>query len=115
MNGHPFLQAGDFRIRLTIETPVETPDGHGGYTRQWLQQGLAWARIVPVSGILFHRADAIGAETTHWVYVRAEHAVKAGMRLVRGARIFAITNVRDPDETGRYLACECTEEQEDTL
>ena len=37
--------------------------------------------------------------------------VKAGARLRRGSRLFAILSVHDPDESGRYLVCLTREEQ----
>ncbi|MET3583953.1 head-tail adaptor [Pseudorhizobium tarimense] len=32
-----------------------------------------------------------------------------GQRFRKGARLFAVKPVRDPDETGRYLVCHCEE------
>lgn len=115
MTAHPFLQAGDFNVRLSIERPVETPDGHGGHERSWEIAGEAWARIVPVGGIVFNRGAGDGYEITHWIYLRTGHGVLPGMRLAKGLRRFVVRGATDPDETGRYKFCECVEEREDLL
>jgi len=46
---------------------------------------------------------------THRIWLRFRHDIQAGMRLRKGARIFAIRVWRDPDERGNYLVCLCEE------
>ncbi|MCJ8517306.1 phage head closure protein [Rhizobium tarimense] len=50
------------------------------------------------TGVISHRI---------WIALRDRMAV--GQRFRKGARLFAVKPVRDPDETGRYLVCHCEE------
>ncbi|MGE6743522.1 phage head closure protein [Allorhizobium pseudoryzae] len=104
------FDVGAMTARLVREVPVDTPDGQGGAVRGWVEAGKLWARIEPVS----QRAEtmAAGAErvtVTHRIWISAFAVPAAGERLVKGARLFAIKAVRDPDETGRFLVCDCEE------
>ena len=79
-----FLDPGNLTARLELEAPEETSDGQGGVTPGWRQLRQLWAAF---------RTD-----------------IAAGMRLKKGARIFAVISVIDPDETGRFIVCRCEEE-----
>ncbi|PTM98659.1 SPP1 family predicted phage head-tail adaptor [Mycoplana dimorpha] len=46
---------------------------------------------------------------THRIWLRHRSDLQSGMRLRKGARVFDLKTFRDPDETGRYLICECEE------
>ncbi|WP_075995841.1 phage head closure protein [Salaquimonas pukyongi] len=109
MNGHAFLQAGSFSVRLTLQQRQETDDGAGGFASLWQNLDPVWARIIPVEGIVAHSAANLGHAITHWIYIRMNNSVRPGMRFVKGARIFDVDTVHDPDETGRYLVCKVVE------
>jgi SPP1 family predicted phage head-tail adaptor len=47
---------------------------------------------------------------THRIWIRFRDGVSAGQRFHKGARLFAVKLVQDPDETGRYLTCLCEED-----
>lgn len=105
MNRHEFLQAGDFNLRMSIQSPSEVSDGYGGFTKTWEPKFDVWARLVPISAALVSLASGKNAELTHYIYIRKNDEVKSGMRFVKGARIFLIETIQDPDETKRYLVC----------
>lgn len=104
------FDVGAMTARLVREVSVDTPDGQGGVVRNWVEAGKLWARIEPVS----QRAETIaagaeGVTVTHRIWVSGFAALAAGERLVKNTRLFAIKAVRDPDETGRFLVCDCEE------
>jgi SPP1 family predicted phage head-tail adaptor len=100
---------GALRVRLTIETPVERPDGAGGLTRSWSVVGMVFAAIEPLSGEERILADRLEERVTHRVTLRAGPALKAGQRFRRNERLLAIRTVYDPDERGTRLLCLCEE------
>ena len=103
------VDPGAFTARLTLERAVETPDGQGGVSRTLATVGEAWARIEPLAAA---RVSAAGAEVltvTHRIWLRRRGDLASGMRLRKGARVFAIRTFRDPAESGRYVVCECEE------
>ncbi len=101
---------GEMSARLTLQAPADAPDGQGGAIAGFSDVAGLWARIVPLTASAEERAGAEAVTVTHNVWVRYRADLAAGMRLVKGGRVFAIRTVRDPDETGRYLLCQCTEE-----
>lgn len=105
-----FLDPGQMTARLELEAPVETPDGQGGATLAYEAVASLWARIELVAETREERAGADVFTLTHRIWLRFRSDVRAGMRLRKGGRIFAIGAWRDPDETGRYLVCLCEEE-----
>lgn len=87
--------------RLTLERPVETPDGGGGAMRSWEPVGVLWAAIDPSTG----REGAIGprlaSRISHRITVRrgrraADHPTP-DCRLRHGNRLFAIRAVSDDE------------------
>lgn len=104
-----FIDPGQFRTELELQSPHETPDGMGGSETSWTNVGLVFARIEPVRARSWFGAYQHRETITHRITMRTRIDVSAGRRLVRGQRVFAIATVHDPDESGRYLVCEVEE------
>ncbi|QFR31719.1 head-tail adaptor protein [Ancylobacter sp. TS-1] len=100
---------GSLRHRLVHETPVETPDGLGGVTIAFIAVDALWGAI-ETRAAPAEIADRPGAVLTHAVTVRAPATLQPGDRLRLGARRFLVEAVRDPDNRGRFLLCDCREE-----
>ena len=105
-----FFDPGQMTARLDLETPQEVPDGQGGATSGWTLTASLWARIEPVSTQVTEEASAETGRITHRIWLRFRSDVSAGQRLRKGGRIFRVKVVQDPDETGRYLVCQCEED-----
>jgi SPP1 family predicted phage head-tail adaptor len=105
-----FFDAGQMTARLDLESGVETPDGQGGVTLSHAVTASLWARIEPVGAEIEELGHAERQAVTHRIWIRNSPVAKPGSRFRKGARIFAIRTVHDPDETGRYLVCRVTEE-----
>lgn len=108
--GGVLLDPGERTARLVREVPVETADGQGGVSLDWMAAGSLWARVEPVSQAASELAGARRVVLTHRIWIPWQTGVTAGQRLRQGTRIFAIQAVRDPDESGRFLVCDCEEE-----
>lgn len=105
-----FFDAGQFTARLDLESAVELPDGQGGVTQSHAVVASLWARIEPVTAELAELGDVERQSVTHRIWLRHTDAVTPGMRFRKGARIFAIRTVHDPDDSRRYLVCRVVEE-----
>ncbi|MCP8937785.1 phage head closure protein [Alsobacter sp. SYSU M60028] len=99
----------DRRARVTLLAPVETPDGFGGVLRSFSPRACVWAAFEPLRAADAQVADAPGQVVTHRVTLRRDSGVDASMRLQRGARLFTVQAVFDPDERRRDLVCLCEE------
>lgn len=104
-----FLDAGRFTARLDLESPVQAPDGQGGVTVSHAFESTHWARVEPLSAELIELGHAVRQNVTHRIWIRHAGGVTAGKRFRKGARVFDILTVHDPDETSRYLVCRVRE------
>ncbi|MDR6757213.1 SPP1 family predicted phage head-tail adaptor [Mycoplana sp. BE70] len=105
----PVIDPGAFSALLTVEQAVEVADGQGGVIRTHAATAAVWARIEPATADRVLAAGAQAMTVTHRIWLRHRSDLRSGMRLRKGARVFEIRTFRDPDETARYLVCECEE------
>jgi SPP1 family predicted phage head-tail adaptor len=105
-----FFDAGQLTARLDLESILDTPDGQGGVTQSHAVAASLWARIEPLQDDSAELGNVERQAVTHRIWIRHSDSVKPGARFRKGARIFAIRTVHDPDESGRYLVCRVTEE-----
>lgn len=101
---------GQLSARLELEMRADAGDGQGGIVPDFAPVTSLWARIEPVSVYEEERADAEVFIVTHRIWIRFREDIAAGIRFCKGTRMFTIRAFHDPDETGRYLVCRCTEE-----
>lgn len=104
-----FIEPGLLRTELALEMCTPAPDGHGGFSENWTETAMLFARIEPISATSVFGADQTLEAVTHRITFRRRDGVASGMRLVKGTRIFEIVTVHDPDESGRYLVCKTRE------
>jgi len=105
-----FLDAGQLTARLDLESPVEAPDGQGGVTVSHAVESSHWARVEPVSAEHGELGHVERQSVTHRIWIRHATGIAAGKRFRKGARVFDILTVHDPDESGRYLVCRVRED-----
>ncbi len=105
-----FFDPGSMTARLDLQAPQAVPDGQGGATVTWEVMASLWARIEPVSFVVEEQAAGEGGTISHRIWVRFREDVSAGQRFRKGTRTFLVRLVHDPDETRRYLVCQCEEE-----
>lgn len=103
------VDPGRMSARLYLETPPVTDDGQGGLTGDWEPVASLWGRIEPVRASPTVEAGALTAPVTHRVTIRYRDDVRHAMRFVHRGRALLIRAVRDPDESRRYLVCDCEE------
>jgi len=106
-----FVDPGRLSARLELETSADVPDGQGGLLESWTALAELWGRIEPLRSKAGEVADAATAPITHRVTIRYRDDVRHAMRFVHRGRILVIRSLRDPDETRRYLICDCEENQ----
>lgn len=104
-----FLDPGLLRTELVLEQAGLAPDGLGGHTESWSEAATVFGHVEPLAARSRFGADQTLEEVTHRISLRARADVMSGMRLRKGARVFDIVTVHDPDESGRYLVCRVRE------
>jgi len=109
MSGLKHFDAGRFNRQLTIENQVEIADGCGGYVSRYEAQDTVWAHICPVGSSRQTRAESSNIEISHRIFVRFRPNISKTTRFASGSRRFEVRAFRDPDETRRYIECDCVE------
>lgn len=109
--GPLLLDPGRLSARLKLEASADLPDGQGGITEGWTLVATLWGRVEPLRAKASEVADAATAPITHRVTIRYRDDVRHAMRFVHRGRTLVIRSWRDPDETRRYLICDCEESQ----
>lgn len=100
---------------LVLEAPVRLPDGAGGFTQSWQEQGTLWAEVSARTGRETSGGDASLSRTGYRITVRAApfgapSRPAPEQRFRDGARIFNILSVAERDGAGRFLTCIAQEE-----
>ncbi len=101
---------GQFNRRLTLEAPVEMPDGAGGVTRIYEAVATLWASVTPVSAREHSEAVQRGISITHRIGLRFSADITSRHRFRDGERIFRIVALRDRDGRKRFLQIEADEQ-----
>ncbi|KGF67448.1 head-tail adaptor protein [Hoeflea sp. BAL378] len=103
------VDPGRLNARLLLEAPVNAPDGQGGVSEGWTGVAALWGRIEPLRAGPDEQGGAAVAVISHRVTLRHREDVRHRMRFVHRGRSLVIRAVRDPDESRRYLVCDCEE------
>ena len=109
--GALFVDPGRLSARLVLQEADGAADGQGGVSEDWQQLASVWGRIEPLRARPGEEAGAATAPVTHRITIRYREDVRHAMRFVHRNRNLMIRSSRDPDETRRYLICECEESQ----
>jgi len=104
------MQPGDLNRRLTLEEPVETPDGGGGVTRTYQTVTTLWAQVVPLRADADVSADSLAASVTHRIVIRAPRPLTTLHRFRDGARVFRVAAYRETADR-RFIEVEGEERE----
>ena len=86
---------GRMRTRVRLESPTRSADNIGGAAITWTNQGDVWAEISAGGGSQSVDFDTAPSTTAYSFTINRRTDVRAGWRVVWGARVFAIRAVRD--------------------
>lgn len=100
---------GALRQRVTLEAPIDAPDGAGGFSQDYAPVAQLWARLAPMGARQDFVAERQEQMISHVVTIRWRAGVTSGMRFVHRGRKLAIRAVFDPDERRHFLLCQCEE------
>ena len=101
--------------KLVLETPEQVPDGAGGFTDSWVEQGTLWAQITPRTGAEATGEDTAMSRSRLKIIVRAAgqdapSRPRPEQRFREGIRVFHILSVTESDADAHYLVCHAQEE-----
>lgn len=99
------VRVGDLRTRITIEKPSRAADGQGGWSVRWIPVAEVSAGIWPRNAGEGLQHGRLAGTATHDIWLRYRAGIKPEMRIVAGARVFAILGVMDVEDRKRWLKC----------
>jgi SPP1 family predicted phage head-tail adaptor len=112
MSGRKKNTCSKLKHRVTLQQEIQTPDGQGGYIRQWDDVAVLWAEIVPLTGnypssrgggLEVFDAGQLQALMTHKMLIRYRSGLHAGMRFAFGDRLFNIKYVANSQQQNETL------------
>jgi len=102
---------GRLRRRLTLERPVDAPDGQGGVNRVWEEAAVVWGALEPIQGEESYTAGRIAGRSRVRLTIRFRPDVTTAWRAREQERIFNFANVFDPDGRRNRLQIEAEEDR----
>ncbi len=105
--------SGSMNRRVTIERPIDTPDGGGGFIRDWEPYFATWANVVGSGGTEPYFAEQVypHAQYTVTIRFRRSQPVTDVMRVHYGTHVLNIRSVVDTKEQHVELVLHCEELQ----
>jgi len=111
MTNKAHLNPGEMTRFITIQKPVDAPDGAGGETRTWATFIRVWASVEPNSGSETYFAQQLYPKESYTVQIRYKTGVVPGMRIVLGSHIMRIHSIIDLYQEHAFLKMNCEELQ----
>ena len=100
------ITSGMLRQRITLERLESTPDGAGGYNKQWVEYARPRAKMKAMSGrerLEYQRLESI---VNFRCIIRYRDDVKAADRVRYNGNVYNVRFVHDIEERRRYLEME---------
>lgn len=97
---------GDLKYRITLQEPVRTPDGGGGFSEAWQDLAAApevYAAIRPLSGGETFRFRQLETVATHRILTRFRPDITPAHRILHGADVYDIVSATDADGQQAFL------------
>jgi SPP1 family predicted phage head-tail adaptor len=96
---------GVMRARITLQQPTRVADEIGGAAISWASAGDVWAEIAAGSVSDSADYDTPTSDVSYTVTINRSADVRAGWRVVWGARRLRVTAIRDDGAPRVALAC----------
>ena len=100
------IGAGDMRQKIRIDMPSRTPDGLGGYSREWVKVATLFATVRPLTGNERNASDRIEAVGGFHVIIRHRRDIDETHTLVWGDRRHNIRWVKRRGPRDLYVEIE---------
>lgn len=97
---------GALCTRVALQRPERVADEIGGAAILWTHEGEAWARIEALDADQRAEFDGVSAHASFRLEVYRRPDVRAGWRVLWGARVLAVTGVVDDGAPRMTLLCD---------
>lgn len=105
-----FIDPGSLNQEVLLEKSSIFAGEAGELDESWSEIASLWVRIEPAGPGPRMLGEQQLPELSHRITLRHRADISSTMRFRKGARIFQILTLHDPDEMGRYLVARVSEE-----
>ncbi len=95
--------------RLTLQERSEAMNTFGELQVTWTDVANVWGAIVSSTMQRREEAQQMSEFALHQIVIRYRDDVASGWRFLLGDRELSILTVVDPDQSRRFLSCQCEE------
>ncbi len=100
---------GGLRQRVLLQRRSEVTDAGGGVSLGWTDIAELWAGILPLAGGERVLAMRVQPVQNFLIRLRYREDITTADRLLFGARVLNIRNVKNVNERNQWLECRCEE------
>ena len=97
------MNIGQLTHKMTVETPVQTPDGGGGFTVAWEAVDEVYAAVTDLGGQEMLQDAQIAVSQPCRIVIHYRSDMDSKMRLVEDTAVYNIVSLRDPDGGKTWL------------
>jgi len=97
------MTAGMLRHKVIIQRLLKTPDGSGGWTRDWSSVGVAHAYMRASGGSERYGSDRLNSEVRYKATIRWRDNIAANDRILFDGKAFNIRTVIDLEFRKQWL------------
>lgn len=103
------MKIGNLNRRISILKYEVTRDEYGGEQREWVVQRTLWARIEPVSGTEYFKAEQVEAQNITTITIRYRTDITVLNRVKYLDKTYEIIGISDKFTTHKMLILNCKE------
>gem|GEM_PF-5308663 len=104
------MRAGDYRLPVVLQRPVEIRAASGEATRSFETAGAAFAALRLKNQTERFQDEHLSSVKVWDIRLRPFSGLSGGWRILVGSRVFQVLSVADASARGRELQCEVEEE-----
>ena len=95
--------------RLTLQSRAERTDESGDQILTWTTRAQVWAAMIDSQVERREEGQQMEEVAQHRLVIRFRKDIASGWRFLLQGRELSIRTVIDPDQTKRFLICQCEE------
>jgi SPP1 family predicted phage head-tail adaptor len=103
------VRIGDLNKIITIQYPIKTSDGMGGFSESFNDACTTFCAIWPVSAKEQIQSDQMAMTATHKIRIRYRRVMKPDWRIKYANRYFSIVSIINKNEANKMLDLLCNE------
>jgi SPP1 family predicted phage head-tail adaptor len=103
------INPGMLNRKIQIQKNIDSPDGSGGLTRQWVTVFTCWAQVSDLGGSEPYEHMQNYPHQNYHITIRYRLGISANMRVLYRGKILNIRSIQDENEEHALISMTCEE------